>query len=181
MKTESAPAKIKIAFTQLMQQNTFDKITVAAIVKATGINRGTFYLHYEDKYALVEILAADLLSAIQQIVHDNPGSQSEILTPTGTHSLLTYLYGERQLLRGLLFSGADLQFQYKLKLILLENVQVKPHGLPEIYAKEMIVAHFMSVILLWLQRDCQEPIDQIATLLQTGTMSDDWHALYHHN
>ena len=114
MKTESAPAKIKIAFTQLMQQNTFDKITVAAIVKATGINRGTFYLHYEDKYALVEILAADLLSAIQQIVHDNPGSKSEILTPTGT-------------------------------------------------------------------RDCQEPIDQIATLLQTGSMSDDWHALYHHN
>lgn len=41
-KTESAQ-RIKIAFTQLIQQNTFDKITVAAIVKAAGINRAFLF------------------------------------------------------------------------------------------------------------------------------------------
>ena len=46
-KTQSA---IKKAFIQLLKQKDLDHITIHDITEAADINRGTFYLHYEDKY-----------------------------------------------------------------------------------------------------------------------------------
>jgi len=179
MKAKSAPEKIKLSITTLMNQYSFDQITVAMIVKQAAINRGTFYLHYEDKYALIEQLSHDVKLQISQFVDDFPGNESVILTNDGIMVLLKYIKQEQTLLHGLLFSGADLQLQYRLKAILLTHITIKKSHLPEIYAREMIASHFMSIILLWLQRHCQESIPEIAALLETGTMSDEWHALYH--
>lgn len=50
-KTQSA---IKKAFIQLLKQKDLDHITIHDITEAADINRGTFYLHYEDKYDLLE-------------------------------------------------------------------------------------------------------------------------------
>ncbi|SHK52003.1 TetR/AcrR family transcriptional regulator [Hespellia stercorisuis] len=43
---------IKSAFLQLIQKKSLDKITVTELAKAAEINKGTFYLHYSDVYAL---------------------------------------------------------------------------------------------------------------------------------
>lgn len=179
MKTKSAPDKIKSSITILMNNHSFDKISVAMIVQQAAINRGTFYLHYEDKYALVEELSRTVQQQVLQLINKFPSHESAILTNEGITALLHYLEDEQDLIRGLLFSGADLQLQYRLKEILLTHVTIKDVHLPEIYAKEMIASHFMSILLLWLQRHCQEPLPEIAALLHTGTMSSEWHALYH--
>ena len=41
----------------------FAKMTVADICRRAEINRGTFYLHYEDKYALLDALIDEALAA----------------------------------------------------------------------------------------------------------------------
>ncbi|OIK22644.1 TetR/AcrR family transcriptional regulator [Bacillus amyloliquefaciens] len=41
-------------FFMLLNEKPFDKITVNQISKLADINRGTFYLHYQDKYELLE-------------------------------------------------------------------------------------------------------------------------------
>lgn len=38
----------------LMQKKTLDKIKIHEIVDACGVNRQTFYYHFQDIYALVE-------------------------------------------------------------------------------------------------------------------------------
>lgn len=38
---------------QLMQEKSFDKITIADITKSCGLNRQTFYYHFQDKYELI--------------------------------------------------------------------------------------------------------------------------------
>ncbi|MBK3720378.1 DNA-binding transcriptional regulator EnvR [Staphylococcus arlettae] len=44
---------IKSAFIDLLRHKDLDKITVRDITTAADVNRGTFYLHYEDKYLLL--------------------------------------------------------------------------------------------------------------------------------
>ncbi|MDF2567526.1 MAG: dihydroxyacetone kinase transcriptional activator DhaS [Oscillospiraceae bacterium] len=44
---------IAVALKELMKHKSFDKITVADITKQCGLNRQTFYYHFQDKYELV--------------------------------------------------------------------------------------------------------------------------------
>lgn len=61
---------IKKAFVDALLRQPINKITVRDICQAADINRGTFYLHYQDIYALLEALelecADELIAIIQQ-------------------------------------------------------------------------------------------------------------------
>ena len=54
---------IREAFFDLMREKGFAKMSVAEICKRAGINRGTFYLHFEDKYALLASLIDEALDS----------------------------------------------------------------------------------------------------------------------
>ena len=54
---------IRKSFFELLRETGFAKITVADICRRAEINRGTFYLHFEDKYALLDSLIDDALAA----------------------------------------------------------------------------------------------------------------------
>ena len=41
---------IMTAFEEILMEMTFDKITVSALVKRSGISSNTFYYHYRDKF-----------------------------------------------------------------------------------------------------------------------------------
>jgi AcrR family transcriptional regulator len=162
-----------------MAELPFEKISVAKIVAAANINRGTFYLHFDDKYAIVEQLEADIISGTDAIMHRFAGGHTEILTHDGILVLLSFFKDNAGAISGLLESGADLRLEAKLKNIFTQHLRFNSAGLPDVYAKEMIVSHFMSIILLWMKRGCTEPKEKIAALLHTGTMSHDWQHLYH--
>jgi len=53
MAQETKQAIIK-TFMQLLNEKSFDKITVTDIVNRCGINRNTFYYYYQDIYELLE-------------------------------------------------------------------------------------------------------------------------------
>lgn len=44
------------AFMDLLDQKSFEKISVQDIIEKTMINRSTFYRHFQDKYAILEYL-----------------------------------------------------------------------------------------------------------------------------
>ncbi|EEL70861.1 hypothetical protein IGA_00005 [Bacillus cereus HuA3-9] len=46
---------IRDALTELINEKGFDSITVKDITARANINRGTFYLHYRDKYDLFDL------------------------------------------------------------------------------------------------------------------------------
>lgn len=54
---------IREAFFELLREKGFEKTSVTDICKRADINRGTFYLHYEDKYALLNHLIDEALDA----------------------------------------------------------------------------------------------------------------------
>lgn len=54
---------IREAFYELLKEKGFAKLTVSDLCKQAQINRGTFYLHYEDKFALLTALIDEALDA----------------------------------------------------------------------------------------------------------------------
>lgn len=51
---------IREALIQLLLEEKFETISVSKLCQRAGINRGTFYLHYLDKFDLIETLKKKL-------------------------------------------------------------------------------------------------------------------------
>ena len=52
---------IREAFFELLREKGFEKMSVADICRIADINRGTFYLHYVDKYDLLDAVIDEAL------------------------------------------------------------------------------------------------------------------------
>lgn len=61
---------IREAFTDLLREKEFSKITVTDIVTRAGINRSTFYAHYPDVRGLVESFEDDAVAKMLGILDD---------------------------------------------------------------------------------------------------------------
>ncbi|WP_054708065.1 TetR/AcrR family transcriptional regulator [Secundilactobacillus paracollinoides] len=61
LRTKRTRAMILNGFNALMQQKQFTKITVNDIAAAAFINRSTFYVHFTDKYELLETVFQGVL------------------------------------------------------------------------------------------------------------------------
>ena len=68
----STPTKndIALAFLRLLDRKPFRKITVRNIVEECGINRTTFYYHYQDIYAIIEFICESLLDPFKNVLLD---------------------------------------------------------------------------------------------------------------
>lgn len=58
-------AKIRQVFEQLILTHTYSEITVSMIARQTGVNRKTFYMHYESVSALMDELVRDIVEEIR--------------------------------------------------------------------------------------------------------------------
>ena len=58
---------IKEALLELMVEKPFDKITITDIVKKAGINRGTFYAHYDNTSEVLRSISASVIDEIASV------------------------------------------------------------------------------------------------------------------
>jgi AcrR family transcriptional regulator len=52
------------AFTSLLEEKTFESISVQDIAERSTLNRGTFYDHFTDKFALLEAMMGERFTAL---------------------------------------------------------------------------------------------------------------------
>ncbi|WP_249662604.1 TetR/AcrR family transcriptional regulator, partial [Lysinibacillus fusiformis] len=57
---------IKKVFIQQVEEVGFERVTVKNLALAVQINRGTFYLHYTDKYDVMEDLQQELIMELER-------------------------------------------------------------------------------------------------------------------
>ena len=73
---------LKVALTRLLKQKDFEAISVSDIAKEAGINRGTFYLHYVDKFDMIDQLIDEILQNIIFLLNkDQPKTKEEAFAP----------------------------------------------------------------------------------------------------
>lgn len=72
---------IRQAFTGLLQQKPIQRISVRELCQKAGVNRSTFYAHYQDIYDLLEKLEAEMVEDFQRALAPLLDTQEECLSP----------------------------------------------------------------------------------------------------
>jgi len=139
------------AFIQLLEEKPFNKITVAEIAEVADINRRTFYLHYEDIFALLDELENELIDEFEEVF--------ETKKPDNLHEfqveLLDFLTKNHQLSQALLASNES-EFLGKIMHIVIDAGIVHSEYATEVerqYCWNYIEHGMRSVLLDWITND----------------------------
>ena len=91
-RTIKTRAKLLSAAEEVIQYGGYEALRVEDVVKAAGVAKGTFFAHFRDKDALMEILIADKLNACldQAEAGTSPKTVAEIIMALEpVHSFMT--------------------------------------------------------------------------------------------
>ncbi|MDT2428226.1 TetR/AcrR family transcriptional regulator [Enterococcus avium] len=171
--------EIKLAFTRLIHEKGFEGLTVMEIAREAGINRGTFYTHYIDKYDLMDKLEMETINDLKAILlRPNVGDVNDLLElipyPLILEALI-YVKQDFDFISALAGPGGDPQFVAMIKGILSElieskisqstELEFKKENLPEDYALEILLSSIVAIILLWIKKGGTESPEDIATMV----------------
>jgi len=177
-KNKKTKQLIQNSFLQILEMKSFDSITIGDITKQAEINRGTFYLHYEDKF--------DLLDKIEQQLFSDLGEHIDELQSRYT-SIQTFEKGQEQI-AATLFSFIELQsptlkillsdrgragfhlrfrdaFSKKVRVNLENNVNFTENlTVPMEYFLSFITSAFLGLIEQWIQNALDKTPEEMTSL-----------------
>ena len=169
MKNESkyfnTALKMDKAFLEILEKKELPYITVKEICEKAGVNRSTFYLHYEtirDFLAeSVEYMTKQFLSQMGQsresfASHIRNCSKDELYLVTPEY-LMPYLAYMR------LDESYDKMFRFVFTPI-LERYQVPVQD--RSYMMSFYISGLMAIIAEWLKNDCVDTMEHIISVIQ---------------
>ena len=158
---------IQQSFIKILEKKPFESITIGEITKTAKINRGTFYLHFEDKYDLLEQMEQQLISDLGAHLdklqssyspHHTFEKQQENLASTlfcfiGMHSPILKIFFSDHGRAGFHIRFRD-AFSEKVR-INLEKIEGFGDKLnvPIEYFLSFITSAFLGLIEQWVQND----------------------------
>ena len=155
---------LKIALIQLLQTKDFEAITVSDISRTAGVNRGTFYLHYVDKFDMMNQLE-------EEILHQYPITQKQEAYPAVVQ-IFEYLKEEFEFIHAI----ATSRFTYTNQLVrkflmeLMEKMDSIKQNLkqelpiPEDYAREVFIYSNSAIIFHWILKGGVESPEEITKI-----------------
>lgn len=178
--------KMDKAFLALLENKDFSYITVKEICETAGVNRSTFYLHYETISDLlsesVSYLNENFLeymnhdkNAFISKVQNCPLNELYLITPEYLTPYLSYIREHKRLFRTAIEKAAVLEmeksyakmFRYVFTPI-LERYQVAEKD--RTYIMAFYIRGLMAIITEWLKTDCKDSIEYIITMIQKCVM-----------
>ena len=175
-------AKMDEAFLSLLEKKDFTYITVKEICAAAGVNRSTFYLHYETIGDLLsesvehmyrqflDYMAHDSEAFVTKL-HTCPLEQLYLLTPEYLTPYLNYIRQYRRLFRTVTENAAvlGLDQSYDRMCRHVFTPILDRYGVPEderAYRMAFSIQGLMAIITEWLRRDCVDPVERIISIMQ---------------
>lgn len=140
------------AMAELMLKQSIEKISINDIAKTAGINRGTFYLHYDDKYQVVESLENSLLAELKEMNRALDTLVFHHLDPEKPYPFFVDTYQwigqNKKYFAALLGSNGDLRFILQLRTVIEEAFArlLKKNGL--FFHRQDIVMRAVTAIIL---------------------------------
>ncbi|RBP25182.1 MULTISPECIES: TetR/AcrR family transcriptional regulator [Bacillus] len=150
-------------FSLLCENPSISNLTVQKVATKAGLNRTTFYLHYQDIQDLLDQItneiSNELSNKIADLIHAKDLSEKQKLT-----QLLDYLYIHRNYLF-ILFKMN--QFEEQLFLFLKELIETRRENtkkdLPDDYvAVDIKTASLVGIIIWWIRNGLHFSSDYIA-------------------
>lgn len=157
--------KIETAFLSLILKHGYENVTVSQIVKEAGINRSTFYCHYDDINDLIIKVEKRFAKATASIFDfgENKSHQAFI-------DMFTFIKNNAHFYKAFLSLPYSTSAENKTKIEVLENIGRKAGGklagnIGIYYRASFFGAGIKEMCRLWLERGCKETPEQMATLL----------------
>ena len=179
-------AKMDEAFLALLEKKDFAYITVKEICAAAGVNRSTFYLHYE---TIGDLLAESMEHMNRQFLdymaHDSeafmaklhtcPMEELYLLTPEYLTPYLNYIKEHRRLFRTATENAAvlGLNSSYNRMLRHVFTPILERYGVPQqdrAYLMAFYIQGLMAILTEWLKGDCADSIEHILAIIRRCIM-----------
>ena len=172
---EQTSRKIKRALLTSMVEVGFNKVTVKQLAQISKINRGTFYLHYKDKFDVMDDLQQELLLQLQQCVFQIDPTEAFHLMRQGQMytpflQMFQFLQKHADAFRILLSEQGDPAILLKMQAIYkehfsrklpLEIVRIKEPFLAD-YILAFATSGIIGTIQHWLQsEETVLPVEEI--------------------
>ncbi len=176
------------ALITLLEKKDLEYITVKEICQTAGVNRSTFYLHYESVSDLVnetvETINARFLSYFPQSSRDvrsemETRERTELVFITEEYLLpyLRFVRGNKHVYRAAFRNPGSMQVHVRygdlkkyILLPILERFQIPLAYRP--YYIAYYIEGIMAIIKEWLQRDCADEVEMIAQIIEKCVGTD---------
>jgi len=169
---------IREALVALIEEKGFDAISVRDISARADINRGTFYLHYRDKFDLLEQTEAGIIQDVEEIILQANSLNLADFNSTDKPlpvvvSMFEYFQENAALMHAVFGLGGDFAFltrirqtvEKNLKLGFLAGIRAVNFLVPADYLISYLISAHFGVIQIWLQNGCRETPKEMAIIL----------------
>ncbi len=161
------------AFATLINEKTYNEITIQDVLDLSKVSRSTFYAHFKTKDDLLNCVMSSIFDHVfshslqEEKSHDFSKSSIFDYTHLITH-ILYHLSDEKTLMKGILASQMKDVFLKDLHLYLddfasacIKNHFIPDKGLPFELHKYVVIEQFISVSCFWIERNCVESPEKI--------------------
>ncbi len=161
---------IKKTFTELLTKKPIQKISVKELCEKAGINRGTFYSHYEDIYDLLEKIENEMLEEFKiQLSPILTSSEADLTSLDFFISIFKFLANHSDICIIMFSETGDKTFV--AKMLELGKAQcisaytkhfknASPDQIEHFYS--FVSAGCISILVKWLEGGMKDSIDDLA-------------------
>ena len=173
--------KMDRALIELLEKKNFEYISIKEICAAAGVNRSTFYLHYEN--------TADLLKETTQYISDSFLAYFSVdkqsiaykfdncdlkdlvfITPEYLSPYLSFIKENQRIFKTSIRHLGSMNFDsiYNKMFKYIFNPVLDRFDFPEkdrIYILKFYLVGITAVVMEWLENDCAEEIDDIIRII----------------
>ena len=150
IRTQRTRGAIKTAFSELLAESDYAHITIKSLAEQAGINRKTFYLHYDSLDALLAELQQEIINSVLTVLQNSASADFRV-----TLRALYRVMGEQPALHQKLLCSGSYQLMYqqitqKLLWLRHKDAPALPKNAEQV--KSMLTIQYVAVSSLELYR-----------------------------
>lgn len=173
--------KMDKALLTLLEKKDFEYITIKEICETAGVNRSTFYLHYENtagllkettKYILDDFLTYFTIDRQNISIQYSDCELKDLvfITPQYLIPYLTYIKENQKVFKTAINHLGTMDFQkvYDKMFKFIFNPVLERFSFPEedrAYVLKFYLTGITAIVMEWLKNDCKETMDDISRII----------------
>ncbi|WHI64833.1 TetR/AcrR family transcriptional regulator [Mammaliicoccus lentus] len=188
-RVRKSKAAIKKAFIQLLEDSQIERITIRQISDKADINRGTFYLNYDDKYALLEEMEDEQIADLKKLVDIRKVNLAqktaeefiEIFSNEVIKKVIIHISENIEFYHAILNLDRTSKIEERITDMILSNINYligennTVYGVPDDYYLRYVSGALMSMVKYWVHNEnrvsIEELVQYIVTISTRGTLS----------
>lgn len=156
---------------ELMQTLPISNISVKMLCAHAGVNRSTFYAHYQNQYDLLNQVQRKAVQGIKDHISGTHFTQQEGTATPVIEKVLEYFRANRALFRVMLGDQSNSIFQQEVQQLVKEKVIEEIHEDKRLdahtarYLETFAIFGILSMIRAWLEDGCVDEPAAMADLI----------------